>query len=484
MRATLMSKPPRWFTPARATFIASLFLSFLAWAGSTVNRDGMLYVRTAQAYLDGGFSAAHKLFNWPFLSIAMAMVADNTGLSPEHAGYLINAIFMAGACALMVACTQRQNPSLAWISAFVVLALPGLNEYRNELIREFGSWFFIMLSFWLALRSSSLPLRWGNALSIQLALGAAALFRPEALMLFPALIAWQFFSTKEERWPRSLMLGILPLLGAVVLAAFFFTGNLASENRLVGELGRISTDRFMSKADVLASSLIDYARNQAPTILFFGSLALIPVKLVTKFGILLLPLGAFGIRQSRIGVLRQYAIFAWAIATHLMVLSIFVLDLQFLAGRYVGLILLLSVPFVSHGLHRILNNSSRWRFASTLVLVILALSNVISTSGGKTHYVDAGHWLAKNVTDTSTVYIDSGRTAYHAGWLYMPIAERGDHSSVDKAMMEEKHDLYVLEISGDPTSEAWLNQSGLQIVKYFPHAKGNIVIAKPKAKHP
>ena len=64
-------------------------------------------------------------------------------------------------------------------------------------------------------------------------------------------------------------------------------------------------------------------------------------------------------------------------------LAIFVIDLQFLAGRYVGLILLLATPFVAAGLQW---GSQRFRHANAITIVlclVLAAGNVISTGAGK-----------------------------------------------------------------------------------------------------
>ena len=270
-------------SPVGLTFTASLLLSLIAWLDSTVNRDGMLYVKAATAFGEGGFSAAKDVFNWPFLPVAMGVVSQISGLSPETAGYVLNAFFMAGACALMVAGIESRQREIAWAACLTVLALPGLNEYRNELLREFGCWFFVMLSLWLAQRWSNRP-RWTGAFVVQAALGAAALFRPEALALFPALIAWQWFEApKDERRLRLIMLGALPFVGATLLGALYYGGELDHTGRLAGEFNRISTARFDAKAQTLAGALIEYAHDQARTILFFGSLALIPVKLFQKF---------------------------------------------------------------------------------------------------------------------------------------------------------------------------------------------------------
>ena len=186
--SSLFIRFTNWVTPARVAFIASLLISWIAISTSgSLNRDGMLYVDTARVFLNEGFVAAKETFSLPFLPIVMALFSKLTGFGLETSGYLLNALFLAGACALMTDCAGRKYPEAVWPICLVLLALPGLNHYRDEILREYGCWFFFMLTFWLSLRWSESP-RWPMALLAQLALVLSALFRPEALTFFPALI--------------------------------------------------------------------------------------------------------------------------------------------------------------------------------------------------------------------------------------------------------------------------------------------------------
>ena len=167
----MISMPsPKHITPVQAAFFGSLLLSLAAiLTNPTINRDGILYVEAARDFLQGGFEATLQIGRLAFFPILMALVSKLTGIGLEKTGHLLNALFMAGACALLVASAQRQLPEAIWSICLVVLALPGLNHYRDELIREYGCWFFMMLSFWLALRWAENP-GWGGALIVQLAL--------------------------------------------------------------------------------------------------------------------------------------------------------------------------------------------------------------------------------------------------------------------------------------------------------------------------
>lgn len=481
-----MNALARRLGPVPVAFGASLLLSLVAHAPGTLNRDGMLYVRTAQAFIDGGFEAAGRLFNWIFLPVLMALLSQATGLGLESAGHLLNALFMAGACALMVACVRDRHPEAAWSACLMVLAMPGLNEYRNELLREYGCWFFVMLAFRLALRWTERP-GWAAALGVQAALGLAALFRPEALALFPALLLWQLFAApRAERWQRLAMLGALPLAAGLLLALLYWSGRLPGQSRLAFDLGRLSMERFDAKARVLASALIVYAHQEARTILLFGSLAIVPLHVLGKLGLLVVPLANLFVARAGRDALARYPLFAWGIAAHLLVLAVFVIDLQFLAGRYVGLVLLLLVPFVATGFWLLVRRFPRWRPLAVALALLLALANVVSMHPAKTHFVDAGRWLAQAHRDPGGVYIDSNRTAYYAGWFDVAPAPRNDRAAIEQAARDGHYELFVLELSRkDAPAEDWLRSIGLEITQRFIHPNQDaVIVAVPRRSAP
>ena len=463
------------------TLIASLALSVVSLSTATLNRDGMLYVRTARAFIEGGLSAAVTRFNWPFMPILMATISRLTGLDLEIAGHVANALFMAGASALMVACIQKVNPKDSLLAALIILSIPGLNEYRGELLREYGCWFFVMLSFWLALRWAERP-TWLGITAVQAALGFAALFRSEAIALYPACIAWQLFDApKEERISRLAMLFALPIATVACIATAYLSIELPTSSRLSRDLERISLSEFNNKALVLSSALIDYAHDNARAILFFGSLALVPIKLVQKLGIFTVALMCavfFGKWRSFIA---RFPLFCWAIALNILVLSVFVLDLQFLAGRYVGLTLLLSTPLLVSGARSLADTGPRWKRLIIVVLVITMLSNVISISQGKRHYVEAGKWLSENVSESEEVYIDSGRTAYFANWEQIKLLSRGERKSIEESVVAKRYKFYVLEVSKrDLPIDTWLVSTGLHVIRRFGDVdKDSVIVAQP-----
>jgi hypothetical protein len=471
---------PKVIGPAWTAFVGSILLSLLAIQNGNINRDGMLYVDTARAFMDGGLGAALKVFPWPFLSIAMAWVSQLAGIGLEASGYLLNALFMAGASALLVASSTRFYPEASWYVCLVVLSLPGFNGYRDELLREYGAWFFIMLSFWLAMRWAEMP-NWRMALATQAVLVFAALFRPEALAFFLALFLWQVFSSPAEgRWWRVVQIGALPVLCLVLLLALHATGNLGSD-RLAADFGRVSLERFDVKAQAMAQAFIPYARDQAPFILFFGSIGIIPLKFVVKMGVFILPLLYSAMSEGVRGIFRRGQVFPWAFLVYLLVLGVFVLDLQFLSGRYLALLLVFSAPWTGLGLWLLARRLPRWVGAMVTLSLLIMLANVVSSQPGKTHFVEAGTWLAKNARDTERVYVESARAAYYAGWRFSarPLPESRDQLA--QGLLQGKYDLVVIEVSHrEPSIGPWLESVKFKQVVRFEDTKGDaVIVARP-----
>ena len=472
---------PAWVTPVSVAFFGSLLLTLIAHHNKSINFDGILYVHAALEFLDNGFDAAKKVFGWPLLPILMALVAKLTGLGPEYAGYLLNTLFMAGTCALLVSCVDRTSPEISWPVCLAVLSLPGLNEYRHELLREYGCWFFVMLGFWLDLRWAETP-RWKTALAVQACLGTAALFRPEALVLFAALFFWQAWQApRAERFSRLLMIGALPFLGGILLLGLYFGGGIPRGSRLADELQRFSLSSFEFKAQALAAVLIFYAKANAGTILFFGSLAVIPLKIIHKLGVFLVPLVFIVFSGQLRPVLARFSLFAWGIAAYLFVLVVFVIDLQFLQGRYVGLVLLFSAPFVGFGLLQMMQRYPRWRVLIVLLVGLMMIINLKALGPGRDYYVEAGAWLSSNIKDTSRVYNENRRMPHYARWYKNEPIDKENRDSIGKVLAEKKYDYFVFDVAAkDPPIDPWLERNGFQVVQRFGRPAGDgIVVAIP-----
>ena len=474
-------------TPVRVAFLGSLLLSLVAILTNPVlNRDGILYVETARSFSQGGVSAAFNSFNWPFLSILMAVVSKLTGVGLETTGQLLNALFMAGACCLVVACTNNKTPEAGWAVCLTVLALPGLNHYREELLREYGCWFFLMLAFWVALKWSENP-RWETALLAQAILCIAALFRPEALVFLAALFMWQAFGeSKGNKLLRVLMIGGIPLAATLVALASVGAGHFDLGGRLGGIAGYFNLTKkqlvFDLKVQALAAALRPPGNVEAKTILLMGSLALIPIKFIGQLGLFVIALLYPAARGTLPGIISRNQLLAWAVLADLFVLSAFIINTQFLAGRYVAVLSLLAAPTIALGLQQIIERFPSTKTVVFGLLAVLAVCNVITFGSTKTHFIRAGEWLAANKTYNPRVYVESSRTAYYAGWKPERIHLPKERQRISENARHGQYDFLVLEISHRESGlDLWLDNNNLLVEQRFRNAQNDsVVIAKNK----
>lgn len=472
--------------PVRAAFLGSLLLSWIALDGALINRDGIHYVEAARAMLEEGFLFRHPGFDWQFLSILMASLSALTGLAPETAGHLLNALMLAGTCSLLVAITRQRLPEAAWAACLVVLAMPAYNGYRNELLREYGYWFFCLLAFWLAMRWEAAP-RWREAIACQLALGIAALFRLEAVAFYPALMLWQAMAAPAGlRLRRVLQMGSMPLAAASIGVVLYGTGLLAVPSRVTYYLDAanpLQTLQILNEAGSRMSEAVfkyKYSREEAGYILFFGLLSVIPMKFLKMTGVFLVPVVYQLAVQPLRAVLARWQPLPWAFLAYLLVLAAFVTHQFFLVGRYVSMLNLLMVPVAAAGFALLMRRFPRWKWLMVALALLTMAANVVSFSPKKTHIVEAGRWLGANAPDSRRVGVDNARIAYYAGWRAAQSVSL-ERPVLAQALAERRIDMVAIEIPRkDDTAEKWLAGQGLRPLQRFANRAGDaVVVAAP-----
>jgi len=469
-----------------AAFVGSLLLSLVAVQGHLVNRDGIYYLDRARTIMEDGLAAGVRSGEWSFLSILIAAGSAATGLGPETSAHLLDALFMAGACALLVAWVRQRSPEAAWAACLAVLAMPAYNQYRHEILREFGFWFFSLLGLWLAMRWGEAQ-RYRDAVLSQLALAAAVLFRLEAAAFYPALMLWQAFAAPAgQKLRRTLTIGVLPLVGGLVALLAFAIGWFAPPARLsyyLDAANPLHTYQIIGEAGSRMQEYVlkyKYSREEAGYVLLFGLLSMIPVKFLKMAGLLLVPLAfQFTARPAREWLARWQPL-PWALFAYLLVLAAFVTHQLFLVGRYVSMLHWLVVPLAAGGLALIMQRYPRWRIPIIVLALATMTANVVSTAPRKTHIVEAGLWLADNAQDRRRVGVDNSRIAYYAGWRREEsiVLER---PQLAQAIAEGRLDMLLIEVSRmDAQAGQWLQDNRLGEVRRFANRAGEaIIVAVP-----
>src|SRR5690606_17801873 len=235
--------------------------------------------------------------------------------------------------------------------------------------------------------------------------------------------------------------------------------------------------RLIESFNVFASQFGDsminkYSRDDAGQIVFFGLLAALLIKFVQllgPFALLLLDRASW---REMASAIRCFGPFGWAMVLYVLVLLVFFIQRQFIHSRYVSFLNLLAVPLVAVLLASLAERHPRLGRAFLVLALLVMIANVVSLGAKKTHFVDAGQWLAQNTPASAATYYDDGRIAYYAGRGY-------PFSPPQQAALEqpEAFEYLLIEADGDePWLLEWLAQKQLRVLARFANRKDDAVL--------
>lgn len=466
-------------SPVGVAFFGSLLLSVIAVLGVvTIGKDAAFYIDIAQRVNADGVQAAILAFDWPWFPILLAWSHSLLGLPYEQVAYLWCALLMAGACALLVDALGRALPGSGLWMPLLVLALPALNSFRNDILREQGFWFFSVLALWLALNWAERG-GWLRAAAIHLAILGAALFRLEALMLFGALALWRLpdlFS--YSGWNRLLQIAALPLLGGAVALVVITVSGGFSQGRVEYYLHLLDPSALKTVFDTKTNALADavfakYMDDDAGLLL----LGMILLAILFSFIKLCGPVALVFLRSvswSAFGAYwRQYRLFVCAALIYIVVLVVFFLQQGFVNSRYVSYLNLLALPLLAFALVGFVQKFPRLGRVLAVLLIVQMLDNVISLGAKKTHYVEAGQWLSQHASREASIYYDDPRIGYYAGFGYRVTGK----TLGDAMAAPESYRYLLIEADGDePWLLEWLKLHDLRVLERFANRKDDAVL--------
>lgn len=464
-------------SPGSVAVLGSLLLSLIAFISDPVlNRDGMLYIHTAELLMNGEFEAAREKFNWLFFPMLISGAAWVTSIDPEIVAYLLCAAFLAGTCFYLVRISDRLMPGTAWVAVVVALCLPALNDYRPYVVRDFGAWFFVLGSLYAVVcwRESR---DWRNGVLFQAGTGVAMLFRPEMAFVFPGvLLAWPWLRRPERDFRDLGTLFWICGVAAVVVAGFLVRDLSLVGGRLEKFLGYLNLSEqlgdFRNLAQHFGAEILNrFSRESAGFILFSGLVAMIPAKALGLLGVLAAPLG-YAFRPGLIsqGRFRAVQPFPTLGLVYLGILVLFLVVKQFLSDRYVILLVLLLTPLVVEGFRAwsALPWARGWRYFFMVLLFVTAGDGVITTGDRKLYFKSAGEWIRQHPLP-QPVYFDEPRQRYYAGFAY---EDKDESPSRDEVLTERGGDYRSLVLLVENQNQAerlqqWTEQNRFRQIASF-----------------
>ena len=396
---------------ALAGVVVSLLLS--AWTLSIdgiINNDGVHYILTAEYIAAGEWSLALEVFKWPAYSYLIYLVQHVPGVDFEAAAYAVTTVGFTLATLAFVSVVHALGGRgrVLYLAMAVVLAYPGINEFRAYLVRDalFLALYLFGLAAMLRYLASRRPVCLLRAVCL---LFLAALFRVEALMI-ALLMPLLSISRGGGRCRRTVLAGYT-LLVVPALALFYGWWIFRPENGEAAWVGMSEPWSVFGLAlEQVSAELLTHLERAGygdglPGMLSaIAAVAWLVIResveaLSLPYALVLAGEALRGRAFERFSRDQKWLI-GWLVVFHVVALFAFAMVKFFLAPRYpvaMAITLVLAVPFIFDRYLRSVAGLAplRRRLAILGVSTLLLVNTVegVDNFTDKAYLRDAGRWL-------------------------------------------------------------------------------------------
>ena len=485
----------------RLVAVASLLLSlWLIIIDPLINRDAIIYLRSADAYLQHGFIASQELFGRPLISICFATIHQLTGLPLVLSGQLLNSLFYALLCVSFVATvgTLGGDRRVQLFAAMVILSHPMINDHRSSIMRDPAYWAFIMLAF----RELLLYTR-GPSLSNQLRwlcyVAMASLFRFEGLF-FAVLAPLSLLAMRDHphKFKQCLRLWIPQaiIVGLALAGAIFYKSLMEPGSRLFPAIERYIRKLFSlpdAFAELSSSAgeimLAHFSREDATLAVVTGLFSVLLINIVRAimwpWALALL----WGWKDNIAGRLRTND--AILLNSHILIsllyLTVFTLISRFMLERYacqIVILILLYIPFILNSLWS--DTGRPWKkVLIILVLTGVSVDSLTNSDHRKVFIRDANDWVVSHTPEHASLVTNNKYIAYFSkreiDWdSATRIGFKTQRILGDPSLWADR-DYMVMFVRNRESAdwEAFLEQNSLAVSQVFDGGKyGNVSIVK------
>ena len=409
------------------TAIASLIFSMYAvYFDDIINKDGVMYLKTAELFLSGNMDAALVSYNWPFYSIITAFFHKITSIPLELSALILNSVFFVilTDALILISSLIFFVPRQLKISALLILCFMPILDYRDYIIRDPGYWAFACLAlyhFMVFINSS----RTIHAMLWQIFMIFAILFRVEGIFL---LITVPLFLLLSKNLRGKMVIRKLIscfFIPIILLAAIPFFENLSME-----KLSKIDSifnytnlnlifEKLIFSADILEHQILNkYSGKYAILILFFGFLSLLIYKIFEGFSISYIVIFLASFKNSSQLSHNLYRDFlAYFLILNSFIMFVFILKEHFISSRYIvltsiSIFLLLSFYMVT-GIERLYLNKNKLLLAIIALCLSYNLLDAATMSHNKSYIKDIALSSAQKVPEKSMVMVNDRAAFYY-----------------------------------------------------------------------
>jgi hypothetical protein len=435
--------------------------------GEVINRDGIIYVSAAQAFLDGGFDAAVKVYRWPFYSVIIGSVSWLSGFSLEISAQLVNGILML----LLVDGFIRLSHSLEdfnsqpWIAALLVLSFPAF-EHRLEIYRDWGYLAFVLnglvafVRYWKHNQGSL-----ADALTWQFSIIIALLFRVEAIglmLMLPVLFVFHK-STWKVRIQRYLTVNLVLWVSLFCALTLILMGILPA-GKFADLSAYLNFHKLLGSFNQTAELISEYALNKhtddyAQLMLVSGIASMIVSMVMDNLGEWLILLTLVGWYLYRLPKIDNYHVVYWLLLLVFITLFVFMMAKLMAISRFALLGSVLVLLFTTHYVSQFYTNRNSghaagkywWWFVLT-GLLLGNLNSIAALPDYKGYMRQGGGWIQENLSPDVPLISNDSIIEYYAR---RPHGEKLDtFEKVEKAMLKTPKPYYVsLKVDDDEMTE-------------------------------
>lgn len=343
-------------------------------------------MQLASLIQEGDWNDAGRLYNWLFYPYLIAELASLTRFSFEVSAHLLNSAFTAITCCTFILVVKElgKNSSrrLILLAAIIILSFPSINEYRQLIIRDHGYWAFYMVSSYFFIKSFKQPNLAGFILLITFS-ALSSLFRIEGvvfLITLPFIIFIRTFSPKAENKNtiRIIYLSLVVLSSCILLFGFNEYGKLEQFQEIALNLFSNSHDQeitAISHAQEFLNNLTppgNYSEGYAPALLFITFFIILITEVISSLGLFHTLFITSTLLSEKV-LPAIYFAKEWQvmIVINIIILSIFLLDKFFLAGRYPIALSLTVIAIMPSLANSLLFNHSRQNKKLKIAFIII-----------------------------------------------------------------------------------------------------------------
>lgn len=501
----MMLKKDFFFTPYFVGAVAAIAISFLIiiqYPG--FNKDGTLYLHTANYIQQFGFHHVIAVYTWPFYPALIAKASPLFHLSLLNTAYLYNIIFFTiSVLAFIKIITQLgANRSIQWLGLVIILFYRPFNKFNYYIVRDNGYWCFMLLSVIILLHFMQ-HTRWYYGILWSLCVVIATLFRVEGSFFLLFVPFTMFFSQKSwvEKFKAFFTLYVITIIiGLIMLTVLIMHPDLVQHNlghfvdvtRSLGYGYKVVYDKFLTYSDLMVQYVLPpLSKSNASGLLFSGVLFYTSYLILAAISVPYI-IGIFYAWYRRVAFSRNHlcVIFAYILINIIILFCFTYRDLYFV-GRYYIFLTLSVLVFAPFGLMRLYrdwqeNKGSNGKKILLIISILFFIAMVVSTLfhiGPSKKYIKQGtDWLAANTNKNVLIYSNIGSVGFMAdrktiGWQLNQPTTYTDFDNVNKQVTPkfwQGCQYLVIDMKNSPDNlNALIALVGVQPIKIFKQHRPN-----------